>query len=53
MAFVWLYFKLSYHSNEDDITIKMTEIILLSDIIMKHRATGAKMQMIMVRIPNI
>ena len=34
--------------NEDDITMKLTEIIFLNDVIQKHRATGAKMQMIMV-----
>ncbi|KAK2176857.1 hypothetical protein NP493_625g00001 [Ridgeia piscesae] len=34
-------------TNEDDITMKLTEIIFLNDVIMKHRATGAKMQMIM------
>ncbi|XP_074647199.1 DNA-directed RNA polymerase III subunit RPC1-like [Tubulanus polymorphus] len=34
-------------TNEDDITMKITEIILLNDVIVKHRATGAKMQMIM------
>ena len=36
-------------SNEDDITMKLTEIIFLNDVITKHRATGAKIQMIMVR----
>ncbi|XP_071108022.1 DNA-directed RNA polymerase III subunit RPC1-like [Haliotis cracherodii] len=34
-------------TNEDDITMKLTEIIFLNDVIQKHRATGAKMQMIM------
>ncbi|KAL5018248.1 hypothetical protein ScPMuIL_003970 [Solemya velum] len=34
-------------TNEDDITVKLTEIIFLNDVIQKHRATGAKMQMIM------
>ncbi|XP_064601918.1 DNA-directed RNA polymerase III subunit RPC1-like [Liolophura sinensis] len=34
-------------TNEDDVTMKMTEIIFLNDVIQKHRATGAKMQMIM------
>ncbi|XP_013420118.1 DNA-directed RNA polymerase III subunit RPC1 isoform X2 [Lingula anatina] len=34
-------------TNEDDITMKITEIIFLNDVIQKHRATGAKMQMIM------
>ena len=35
-------------SNEDDITMKLTEIVFLNDVIQKHRATGAKTQMIMV-----
>ena len=35
-------------SNEDDLTMKLTEIIFLNDVISKHRATGAKIQMIMV-----
>ena len=35
-------------SNEDDLTMKLTEIIFLNDVINKHRATGAKVQMIMV-----
>jgi len=34
--------------NEDDVTMKLTEIIFLNDVIQKHKATGAKMQMIMV-----
>lgn len=34
-------------TNEDDVTMKLTEIIFLNDVIQKHRATGAKMQMIM------
>ncbi|XP_064623865.1 DNA-directed RNA polymerase III subunit RPC1-like [Lineus longissimus] len=34
-------------TNEDDITMKLTEIIFLNDVIEKHRASGAKMQMIM------
>lgn len=33
--------------NEDDITMKLTEIIFLNDVVKKHRATGAKMQMMM------
>ena len=35
-------------STEDDLTVKLTEIIMLNDVIQKHRATGAKMQLIMV-----
>lgn len=34
-------------TNEDDITMKLTEIIFLNDVIQKQRASGAKMQMIM------
>lgn len=34
-------------TNEDDLTMKLTEIIFLNDVITKHRATGAKIQMIM------
>ncbi|KAK3090302.1 hypothetical protein FSP39_010768 [Pinctada imbricata] len=34
-------------TNEDDITMKMTEILFLNDVIQKHKATGAKMSMIM------
>ncbi|XP_048760931.1 DNA-directed RNA polymerase III subunit RPC1-like [Ostrea edulis] len=34
-------------TNEDDITMKMTEIMFLNDVIQKHKATGAKMSMIM------
>ena len=36
--------------NEDDITIKLTEIIFINDVIQKHKANNAKMQMIMVFI---
>jgi len=34
-------------TNEDDVTMKLTEIVFLNDVITKHRATGAKMHMIM------
>lgn len=34
-------------TNEDDVTVKLTEIIFLNDVIQKHRTSGAKMQMIM------
>lgn len=34
-------------TNEDDVTMKLTEIIFLNDVIKKHRTTGAKMSMIM------
>ncbi|KAJ8318173.1 hypothetical protein KUTeg_003264 [Tegillarca granosa] len=32
-------------TNEDDITMKLTEIVFLNDVIQKHKATGAKMSM--------
>ena len=35
-------------SNEDDITMKLTEILFLNDVIQKHKSTGAKVNMIMV-----
>ena len=34
-------------TNEDDITMKLTEIMMVNDIIQRLRATGAKMQMYM------
>ncbi|XP_047127085.1 DNA-directed RNA polymerase III subunit RPC1 isoform X1 [Hydra vulgaris] len=34
-------------SNEDDLTMKLTEMIFLNDVIRKHRSTGAKVQIIM------
>ncbi|XP_071952923.1 DNA-directed RNA polymerase III subunit RPC1-like [Antedon mediterranea] len=34
-------------TNEDDLTVKLTEIIFLNDVIKKHRQAGAKMAMIM------
>ncbi|XP_068111539.1 DNA-directed RNA polymerase III subunit RPC1 isoform X3 [Hyperolius riggenbachi] len=33
-------------TNEDDLTMKLTEIIFLNDVIKKHRMSGAKTQMI-------
>ena len=39
---------LLFSSNEDDLTMKLTEIIFLNNVISKHRATGAKVQMIVV-----
>jgi len=33
--------------------MKLTEIIFLNDVIQKHKATGAKMHMIMVRTPPL
>ena len=40
---------LSSHSTEDDVTMKLTEILFLNDVIQRHRSQGAKVQMIMVR----
>lgn len=37
-----------YFSTEDDITMKLTEIIFLNDVIQRHRSQGAKVQLIMV-----
>jgi DNA-directed RNA polymerase III subunit RPC1 len=34
-------------TTEDDVTMKLTEIIFLNDVIQKHRRQGAKVQMIM------
>ncbi|KAK2098398.1 DNA-directed RNA polymerase III subunit RPC1 [Saguinus oedipus] len=34
-------------TNEDDLTMKLTEIVFLNDVIKKHRISGAKTQMIM------
>lgn len=34
-------------TNEDDLTMKLTEIVFLNDVIIKHRLSGAKSQMIM------
>ena len=39
---------LLFRSNEDDVTMKLTEIIFLNDVIRKHRSGGAKVQMIIV-----
>jgi len=33
-------------TNEDDVTMKMTEIVFLNDVIMKHKQTGATSKMI-------
>ncbi|XP_049812819.1 DNA-directed RNA polymerase III subunit RPC1 [Schistocerca nitens] len=33
-------------TNEDDLTMKLSEIIFINDVITKHRQTGAKVQMI-------
>ena len=40
------------HSTEDDVTMKLTEIIFLNDVIQKHRSQGAKVQIIMVSPSN-
>lgn len=34
-------------TNEDDLTMKLTEIVFLNDVIVKHRLSGAKSQMIL------
>ncbi|XP_072164609.1 DNA-directed RNA polymerase III subunit RPC1-like [Diadema setosum] len=34
-------------TNEDDVTVKLTEIILINDVIQRRRRAGAKMSMIM------
>ena len=34
-------------TREDDLTMKLTEIVFLNDVIMKHRESGAKIQMIL------
>nr|SVE78682.1 EOG090X00FC [Daphnia lumholtzi] len=34
-------------TNEDDLTMKLTEIVFLNDVIVKHRLMGAKSQMIL------
>lgn len=51
LCFLASYFFYPF-SNEDDLTMKLTEIIFLNDVISKHRATGAKIQMIMVGITS-
>ena len=33
-------------TNEDDVTMKMTEIVFLNDVIIKHRQSGATAKMI-------
>ena len=37
-------------STEDDVTMKLTEIIFLNDVIQRHRSLGAKVQMITVSL---
>lgn len=32
--------------NEDDLTMKLSEIVFINDVIMKHKLSGAKAQMI-------
>ncbi|EFX69638.1 hypothetical protein DAPPUDRAFT_62003, partial [Daphnia pulex] len=34
-------------TNEDDLTMKLTEIVFLNDVIVKHRLSGAKSQIIL------
>ena len=45
----WRYFKMWYlilYRNEDDLTMKLSEVVFINDVIMKHRQSGAKVQMI-------
>jgi len=34
------------YRNEDDLTMKLSEVVFINDVIMKHRQSGAKVQMI-------
>ena len=36
-------------TNEDDVTMKITEIVFLNDVIVKHRSSGATVKMLQVR----
>jgi len=40
-------------TNEDDVTMKLTEIVFLNDVIMKHRQTRATAKMIQVLLRRI
>ena len=35
-------------TNEDDVTMKITEIVFLNDVIVKHRQSGATAKMLQV-----
>ena len=35
-------------TNEDDVTMKITEIVFLNDVIVKHRESGVSMKMLQV-----
>lgn len=35
-----------WYRNEDDLTMKLSEIVFINNVIMKHRHSGAKVQMI-------
>lgn len=37
---------LTLYRNEDDLTMKLSEVVFINDVIMKHRQSGAKVQMI-------
>ena len=37
-------------TNEDDVTMKLTEIVFLNDVITKHRQSGATAKMIQVTL---
>ena len=39
------------YSTEDDVTMKLSEIVFLNDVIQKHRSTGAPVEMYMVAPP--
>jgi len=41
------------HSTEDDVTMKLSEIVFLNDVIQKHRSTGAPVEMYMVALPTL
>lgn len=40
-------------STEDDVTMKLTEIVFLNDVIQKHHSTGAPVEMYMVQLCSI
>ena len=37
---------LTLYRNEDDLTMKLSKVVFVNDVIMKHRQSGAKVQMI-------
>ena len=52
MILTFIELKFLFRSNEDDVTMKLTEIIFLNDVLRKHRSGGAKVQMIVVGFSN-